>query len=65
MSIILVTDEAANALMRKAPTNNRLIKLMNGYDESTMPTSEESRWLAALALQGRGHIFNRAPKEKK
>ncbi len=66
MAIILVVDEAVNAMKRKEPSDSRLIKIMNGYDEkTTMPTSEEARWLAAFVLKSRGHIFNRAPKTAK
>lgn len=63
MAIILLVPEAVNALKIKPLTDRRLIQIMNGYEGKTMPTTEESRILAATALQVRGHVFNKEPKK--
>ncbi len=65
MALILVTDEAANAIRRKALTDKRLIQILNSNEEKHMPDSWEARWLAAFVLAAGGHRFNMAPKEKK
>lgn len=64
MALILVGDEAANAVRRNPPTDKELVRMLNGLDEDTMPTTEQARWLAAFVLTARGHILNRAPKGK-
>lgn len=65
MSLVLVTDEAANAIKRKPPTDKDLIKMLNGYEENSLPSSEQVRWLAAFVLTARGHVLNRAPRKAK
>lgn len=64
MAIILVTEEASKAFRRIPPTDKQLIRILNGYEMNTMPTTEQARWLAAYVLVSRGYILNKAPKEK-
>jgi len=56
-TIIKITAELRNALMRKTPSDKRLIKFAISNDVQDMPTSKEVRQMAFLLLFERGYRF--------
>lgn len=48
---IVLTAEARNGVTKKhAVSDKRLIEMLQGSDQATMPTSEEVRWMAYQIL---------------
>lgn len=49
-----VTAEAKAALRHKGPSTAQLVKMVNGSDETSMPSSRHVRWMAAQIIIQRG-----------
>jgi hypothetical protein len=50
---IVLTAEARNGITAKhAPSEARLIRMLQGTDEKDMPTTEQVRWMAFRILAG-------------